>query len=323
MNHEYIFSVVIPIYNSELWLKEAIDSIIYQTIDFKNIQLILVDDGSTDNSLNICEEYKRIYSNIEIIKKDNKGVASARNIAIKYIKGEYVQFLDSDDYISFNTLENVYNFFENNKEKIDIVSIPMYYFEGRTREHYLNIKFNKGTRIIDLQKEYMSVFVHVNSVFIKHNSLVNYRFDEKLVSCEDAKFVIQLLLDNPKYGVLDTCRYNYRFRSAGDKSLSQKANKNIRWYIEQLQRYPLEIFELCISKKGYIPEFVKYVVALHLQWRFKNNTYVEILNEKEVQEYKKLLKLSVQYIDDYIWENLTQISFEQKKCIKLLKNDLI
>lgn len=82
MNHEYIFSIVIPIYNSELWLKEAIDSIIYQTMDFKNIQLILVDDGSTDNSLNICEEYRKIYSNIEIIEKDNKGVASARKRGI-------------------------------------------------------------------------------------------------------------------------------------------------------------------------------------------------------------------------------------------------
>lgn len=320
MEYEYLFSIVIPIYNSELWLREAIDSIINQTLDFNKIQLILVDDGSTDSSLNICKEYKNIYSNIEIIKKENQGVASARNIAISYIKGEYVQFLDSDDCISSNTLEHVYEFFERYKNEVNIVSIPMYYFEGRITEHYLNTKFNKGTRIVDLQNECMSIFVHVNSIFIKHGTLTNYRFDETLVSCEDSKFIIQLLIDNQKYGVLDNCRYNYRFRSIGERSLSQIANKDKKWYIEQLKNYPLEIYEFCINKKGYIPDFVKYIIASHLQWRFKKDTYKNILGEKEIQEYKRLLKLSIKYIDDYIWDNLTQITLEQKEYIKFLKN---
>lgn len=131
---KYKFSIIITIYNSELWIKDAIESIINQSIKIQNIQLILVDDGSKDASLNICKEYKKSYGdNINILKKKNGGVASARNYAIPYIRGNYVEFLDGDDYISINTLENVYNFFEEYKEEIDIVSIPMQYFEERIR----------------------------------------------------------------------------------------------------------------------------------------------------------------------------------------------
>ena len=97
--YKYKISVIVPIYNVENYLSETIESVIHQTIGFKkNIQLILVNDGSPDDSETICLKYKNKYpDNILYIKQKNSGVSAARNHALDYIEGEYVNFLDSDD----------------------------------------------------------------------------------------------------------------------------------------------------------------------------------------------------------------------------------
>lgn len=321
MNKKYLFTIVVPIYNSELWIEETIQSIVGQSIGIKNIQLILIDDGSTDKSKQICEMYQERYKeNIEFMSKSNSGVSSTRNYAIPHIKGEYVEFLDSDDFISIDTLEKVYDFFKKHKQEIDIVSIPMYYFEGRTGGHYLNTKFDRGSRIVDLKENFRDIFVHTNSIFIKSDLVKKYRFDESLVSCEDGKMAIQLLLERQKYGVIDNCQYNYRLRKKEKNSLSQTAKKDKNWYIKQLIHYPLWAYEYCKRKIGYVPDFVKYMLASHLQWRFKedlNNN--SILSANENKKYNNLLKLSIKQIDDYIIDALTQVSDEQKEYIKSFK----
>ena len=91
-------SVIIPVYNVEQYLEETILSVVNQTIGFENIQMILVNDGSPDNSEEICLKYRDKYpDNILYIKKENGGVSSARNLGMEYIQGKYVNFLDSDD----------------------------------------------------------------------------------------------------------------------------------------------------------------------------------------------------------------------------------
>ena len=149
---KFKFSIIMAVYNVELYLKEAIDSIIYQNIGFKdNVQLILVDDGSTDNSRQIALDYQEDFpENIIVLSQENSGQASARNLGLKYAQGKYVNFLDSDDYLSKNTLKSVYTFFENHFDEIDIVAIPMKLFERVTGSHRLNNKFH-STRSLLLQ----------------------------------------------------------------------------------------------------------------------------------------------------------------------------
>ena len=146
-DYKYKFSIVMAVYNVEPFLQEAVDSVLQQNIGFKeNVQLILVDDGSKDRSGEICDTYKKEYpDNIVVIHKENGGVSSARNEGLKYIKGKYVNFLDSDDKLSENTLEEVYLFFEQHYIETDVVAIPMYFFDGQTGEHILNYKFKKGS----------------------------------------------------------------------------------------------------------------------------------------------------------------------------------
>ena len=154
---KFLFSVIISIYNSGRYLKESIDSIINQTIDFKNnIQLILVNDGSIDESEEICLNYLDEYpKNIVYLYKDNGGVSSARNLGLKYAKGKYINYLDSDDKWSNNTFELV-SFFFSLHPNIDIIAGRIKFFEGREDYHRLDYKF-KETRIIDLRKDYISL----------------------------------------------------------------------------------------------------------------------------------------------------------------------
>ena len=103
MNNSPMFSIIIPVYNVENELARCIDSIINQT--FGNFELILVDDGSPDNSGSICDEYAKNDSRVQVIHKANGGVSSARNTGLKIAKGEYIWFVDSDDYVETNSFK--------------------------------------------------------------------------------------------------------------------------------------------------------------------------------------------------------------------------
>ena len=88
-------SVIIPVYNVEKYLRICLESILNQ--NFKGYEIILINDGSTDNSLNICREYEKKYSNIIVINEENSGPSAARNKGLEYAKGKYISFIDSDD----------------------------------------------------------------------------------------------------------------------------------------------------------------------------------------------------------------------------------
>ena len=102
MNNKYKYDVsfVIPVYNVEKFLKDCLDSILNQKYDINKIEIILINDGSKDNSLEICKNYENKYNNIKLIDKKNEGVSVARNVGIENAEGKYILILDSDDFIS-------------------------------------------------------------------------------------------------------------------------------------------------------------------------------------------------------------------------------
>ena len=110
---EQLVSIIVPIYNVEKYIKECIDSIINQT--YKNLEIILVDDGSPDCCPKICDEYSKKDKRIKVIHKENGGLSSARNAGLDVAKGEYVSFIDSDDVVDEKFIETLYNLcIENN-----------------------------------------------------------------------------------------------------------------------------------------------------------------------------------------------------------------
>ena len=166
MEYKYKISIIIPIYNSQDYLDDVINSVIDQTIGFQNIQLILVNDGSKDNSEDICLKYKNTYANIVYIKKENGGVSSARNEGMKYVEGKYINFIDSDDKWDKEALLHMYNFMEENYFEIDFVSARIKCFEASEDYHFLDYKFEK-TRVIDIEKEPEMLIFHVASSLFK------------------------------------------------------------------------------------------------------------------------------------------------------------
>lgn len=116
MLNNYKVSIIIPMYNAEKYIKECIDSVLNQT--YKNIEIIIVNDGSKDNSYLLVDEYRNKYNNITLISQENKGSSYARKVGFEHSKGEFVLFLDSDDWIEPDTVEVFINMLD---EEVDIV----------------------------------------------------------------------------------------------------------------------------------------------------------------------------------------------------------
>ena len=313
--YAYKFSIVMAVYNVAPFLEEAVDSILQQTIGFReNVQLILVDDGSNDSSGVICDEYKKQYSeNIIVIHKENGGVSSARNEGLKYVRGRYVNFMDSDDKISKNTLEEVYKFFVEHDREIDVVSIPMYFFDGQTGGHILNYKFKDGSRVIDLQEEYTCIQLSLATAFVKNQSLKSYKFDIKLKYAEDAKLAILLLIKKMALGVVSSACYLYRKRSIGETSAIQNSLGRREWYNDSLNYFTENVMCILEKKLGYIPYFVQYSLMYDLQWKLKQEKLpAGILSPTEKDMYYRLMFQLISKFDDKIILEQKNLPIEYK-----------
>ena len=295
--YKYKFSVIIPIYNVEDYLKEAIESVINQTIGFEeNIQLILINDGSTDKSEAICMEYKQKYpENIIYENQQNAGVSCARNAGMKYIEGKYVNFLDGDDKWNLDAFEIVWNFFENND--INIVACRRQYFEAKKGYHVLDYVFEKDG-IVDIEKDYQNIHLHAASTFFESNLAKKHRFDSNLKFGEDAKFTTEIILEEEKFGVLRSAEYNYRQRN-NKSSVMQNFISDDVWYNKTLQNYHQKVIEKCIGKYGKIIAYVQYLLMFDIKGRI-NKQIPDFLDEDSKREYKEKVLEILRKIDDYI-----------------------
>ena len=110
-------SIIVPVFNVEKFLTRCLDSLINQN-SYENYEIILIDDGSTDNSGKICDEYAEKFKKIKVIHKKNEGVSKARNLGINNAKGEYITFVDSDDFVENNMLINFHNIIKTKKDDL-------------------------------------------------------------------------------------------------------------------------------------------------------------------------------------------------------------
>ncbi len=318
------FSIVMAVYNVEQFLSEAIESVLRQDIDFKdNVQLILVDDGSTDSSGTICDEYaEKFPENILVIHKENGGVSSARNEGLKHIEGEYINFLDADDKLENNALKEVEKFFIQHKNSIDMVSIPIKFFDAQQGNHVLNYKFNKGTRVIDLTEEYDCIQLHIASTFIKTTSMRNIKFDERLKYAEDAKLCIQLLANKKKLGVINYTAYLYRKRSVGEDSALDKSLYEKVWYLDSLKYFTKDIVDFYDQNNKIIPKFIQYTLMYDLQWKIKIRQKIanSVLDIGEWNEFKSIIAEVLRFIDDDIILKQKHLYIEHKCFLIAIKH---
>lgn len=230
-----LISIVIPVYNVEKYLDECILSVINQT--YKNLEILLIDDGSTDSSYDICCKYSEQDDRIQIINKKNGGQASARNLGIDRATGEYIYFLDSDDYIKGTAIEEVTNYMKNN-------DLDLCYFSADVVIEDDDLSWNKEMYIkhsrytpnngITILKELVdnNEYTCQNCMFISKLSLLklnNIRYTEGYIY-EDNYFAFMLAIYSQKSGVLNESFYIRRIRKGSTMTENFVLKKRIDSY---------------------------------------------------------------------------------------------
>lgn len=201
-------SVIVPVYNTEKYLRRCLDSLVNQTLD--DIEIIIIDDKSPDNSALIIDEYKEKHDNkIKVIhNKNNKGIGYNRNIGIKKSSGKYVVFVDSDDYLDKDNLEKMYDYSEKNKTDITVCMLKKVDFNGKTLG-YENIPYFKITNL----KENPNLLIDINMG--PANKIFNRAlFDDDTYFSENLKYedmyvIPKLIKKAKKIGMMTDTNYNY------------------------------------------------------------------------------------------------------------------
>lgn len=203
-----LVSILIPVYNTENYLAYCLDSIINQT--YNNLQVIIVDDGSIDNSLTIAKKYANKYPFIEVYHQKNSGVATTRNRLLTYIKGDYTLFIDSDDWIEHDTIE----FLVNNavRKNYDIVAYSMVTNTMFPKKSFISEVWNK-------QKSIKEFLIHTRfrgslwNKLIKSSLLKGITFDPSISYGEDALFCWNILQNCNSILFTDKQLYHYRMNN--------------------------------------------------------------------------------------------------------------
>ena len=287
-----LFSIIISIYNAEKYLEDTINSVINQTIGFNRIELFLINDGSTDKSLEICERFEmRHPDNITVIDNPHQGVSRNRNIGLQLAAGEYVNFLDADDKLSLETLENVHNFFEKEKH-VKIVGIPVIMFEDKLGLHHKYHLIGNKTRVIDLEVEAFNYISAVSACFYRRDIIENVRFNETMYANENVLFNLELFLDNPLLGYLSEEEASYFYRKRKDNSAIMNNEQLEADYYLSL----VTVYETIKVKIGNNPALVEEVMLYSLN-TIINSIDEANMNDKIREDLKKTYQDILKEID--------------------------
>lgn len=247
-------SVVMPIYNAFDYLKPAIDSVLNQTLS--EIELICVDDGSTDNTLSILKEYQQLDERVRIITENNAGPSTARNKGLARARGKYVIFLDADDFYDYTLLEKLYNVAE--EQALDIAICKFDIYNNRKSKFEDNIRSDHGEIFEDDEVVSKSTYPDVilscttgyvwNKMF-RHEFLVEKElvFDPDLRVFEDTHFVVTALSLADRVGKCNERLIHHRVYS------NQPRNKLFRKYYRQVPVVYAKIKEFLRAHGMYTP----------------------------------------------------------------------
>ncbi|EAV9690008.1 glycosyltransferase, partial [Campylobacter coli] len=302
------YTIISAVYNVEKYLDDYFNSIINQRLDFKkNIFMVLVDDGSTDNSANIIKKYQKKYpKNIVYIYKENGGQASARNLGLKYMqennyKAPWVTFTDPDDFLDRNYFYKVDKFLSAHQDDdICMVGCSVIFYHEKQRiykdNHPLNFKFKNGEIVYNNFELKNNVHMHAASSVFNIIYLVQ-EFDEKLKpNFEDAKFVNEYLLENIdlKSAFLPKAKYFYRKREDGTSTLDNS-------YTKEYFLTTIDIGTLSLLECFYFNRNIQNVCLYHIIWQIKDlinsPEKLSFMSENEKQRYLELLDQNFSYID--------------------------
>ena len=328
MNEEIKVSVIIPVYNVEKYISRCLDSVINQTL--KQIEILVINDGTKDNSFEICKQYALKDSRIKLFSKENEGLGLTRNYGIKRAKGEYIAFLDSDDFIDLDFYEKLYNDAKKNNTDASFTNIKLYTETGEIIQKDVmpfksNVvsskKFMYNLLHVEDKKEYgknymgMSVWRSIYKKEILDKNNIIFESERKFIS-EDIIFNIDFCMASKKISFIDNTYYYYCINGNSLTTTYKKDRfeKDIILYKELIRRLK-SYNEYNNVKKGLSNYFLGYVrgaikqevihksndkkLVLNRIKEIVNNKYViDALKDKEYEElqreiYDTLMKLKL------------------------------
>ena len=210
-------SIIVPVYNVEKYLEKSIDSLINQTLD--DIEIIAIDDGSTDSSLKILKEYEDKYNNIKVYTKENGGLSDARNYGLQYAQGEYVAFLDSDDYVDYTIYEKMYN--KAIEEKADYVECDFIWEYPNENIIDTGIRYSNKTEMFTYGRVVAWNKLIKSDIVIKNKEL---RFPFGL-RYEDVEFFYKLIPEVKKFAFVEEPLIHYVQRE--DSLVKEQTEKTL------------------------------------------------------------------------------------------------
>lgn len=210
---EPLISIIVPVYNVEKYINRCLESILKQS--YKNIEVLLINDGSQDNSAKICEDIAALDSRIKVIHQDNKGVSSARNKGLDISKGEYITFIDSDDWVDRDGIECLYRNLKKTESDLAIYSFIQEYENKKN----INVKLTESIEVMNREDTIKFIFNDNrcqgfiwNKLYkskIINSEMKKIRFNEKITVLEDLYFNIEYMIRCNKAVYIDSQKYHY------------------------------------------------------------------------------------------------------------------
>ena len=307
---EFDFSIIISTFNSELGIKKSIDSIINQTHAFKKIEIIIVDNNSDDKTKDICDDYIKKYAhNIKYFQLDENDFVRSINLGIEQSSGTFIASLQPHDYYSKNTLQEIWEFANKNKD-VDVISIPLVFFKNNKKWNYLNYKIKKSKKVNLLNEPKYVQFLGL-STFIRRNSIEGLKF--KIPHNQGPTIFSEILMNNPTLGITNNGAYFSRNIDEKIYSINEES-----FFADDYENY-IEInfsrlIEKTLNKFSNVPQFIQFNLINHLRW---------LLYAEKTPEKLDLTKLSekIKYIDDEIILNNKLLPRNHKIFTCLLKHD--
>ncbi len=308
-------SVIVPVYNSEKYLNLCLDSLVRQTLDKSLLEVLLVDDGSTDRSGQIIDEYAKKYPFFKCFHLENRGQSSARNYALKRAQGKYISFLDSDDAISENLLEKYVTFFDEHYEETDLVTCRVTRVNEDGSYIKLHNRYNtlNETKVYDLNdSEYIYIAHSSMNICIKNLFENNITFD----ACswqEDMRLCIAIIKQKQTLGFVADCDYFY-YQHPG----STAGNLHGYYIFELITSFWENLFA---EYPIYVPDFIQGYFLNDFEWKTRGNKLMPYhYPPEQFAEAERRISALIDRLDDDVILNCPYLSAGRKSFVIHLKH---
>ncbi len=313
-----LVSVIIAVYNVEKYLKRCLKSVINQT--YKNIEIVLVDDGSKDSSGKICDEYKEKYENVVVTHKKNGGLASARNAGLELAKGEYVCFIDSDDWLEENYVEVLYNKIKENKSQV----VRCEFYKNNKKEQKIETegtdketKYNKEQIRENLIPEILlgKRMCYTWALMIKKDVAKKIKFDESKLLLEDTCFFLNLLLHIENIILIPNPLYHYYENTNSLTRSAKKIEKNMYHLLEINEYIQKELKKVNLDEYCKITDKTYFVIIINHILKFYRANY----SNKDIEKCIKKINKNEQFRKMCNRIDKSEVKAQYKIALKLLE----